>query len=136
MPSGSPKVIASTGWGAEKLHDAVDGWLWFYPELPNGWDSARFTSAAVVRAGLRQAGDAWSGQIGVFRGRRELRVAAPHIGGSLARRTLADPGDGTPSPNGVLSLRWPAIRSERLRVTMAPSHSKAIGLIEVKAFSQ
>ncbi|KAK4499743.1 hypothetical protein PRZ48_007929 [Zasmidium cellare] len=34
-----PKGSASSGNDTERIHDAIDGGVWFFPELPNGWDS-------------------------------------------------------------------------------------------------
>lgn len=34
-----PKGSASSGNDIERIHDAIDGRVWFFPELPNGWDS-------------------------------------------------------------------------------------------------
>jgi hypothetical protein len=34
-----PKPTASSGIDAERLHQGIDGRVWFMPELPNGWES-------------------------------------------------------------------------------------------------
>ncbi|TKX20774.1 F5/8 type C domain-containing protein [Elsinoe australis] len=34
-----PKGSVSSGQDAERIHDAIDGRVWFYPEQPQGWDS-------------------------------------------------------------------------------------------------
>ncbi|KAF2224187.1 Six-hairpin glycosidase-like protein [Elsinoe ampelina] len=39
-----PKGSASSGQNTERIHDAIDGRVWFYPQLPNGWESDATTA--------------------------------------------------------------------------------------------
>ncbi len=134
--SGFPKASASSGTDAEKLHDAVDGRLWFYPELPNGWD------AEPSRAPQWYALDFGKP---VALGRTELAFFADGRGFAAPRKVAVQVWRGgrwdtvvsaVPLANGVTPLRWPASVSDRLRVTMVPAAGKAIRLAELKAFAR
>ncbi|MFC0203996.1 MGH1-like glycoside hydrolase domain-containing protein [Novosphingobium soli] len=136
--SAFPKPSASSGTDPEKLHDAIDGRTWFYPELPNGWDSAASSApqwyavdfGKPVELGRAELAFFADGQrfaaprsvtVEVWREGRWRQVAAP------ARAPLA---------GGVTQITWPAVAASRLRVTMRPAGNKAIRLAEIKAFAR
>jgi hypothetical protein len=133
--SGFPKASASSGTDAEKLHDAVDGRLWFYPELPNGWDSALSSAPQWYALDFGKT---------VTLGRAELAFFDDGKGFAAPRKVSVDVWrDGrwrtvstaAAIANGVTALRWSAGAAQRLRLTMVPTPGKAIRLAEVKAFA-
>jgi hypothetical protein len=134
--SGFPRASASSGTDAEKLHDAVDGRLWFYPELPNGWDSAASSARQWYALDFGKT---------VTLGRAELAFFADGRGFAAPSEVAVEAWrDGRwrrvatakPVANGVTALRWSAVPTERLRVTMMPSAGKAIRMAELKAFAR
>jgi hypothetical protein len=134
--SGFPKASASSGTEAEKLHDAIDGRLWFYPELPNGWDSAASSAPQWYALDFGKA---------VALGRVELAFFADDQGFAAPREVAVEAwrdgrwrtvAGGRPVANGVTALRWATVPTERLRVTMRPSGGKAVRLAELKAFAR
>ena len=131
-----PKASASTGIDAEKLHDAIDGRLWFYPELPNGWDSAPSSKAAWYALDFGKT---------VALGRAELAFFADEKTFAAPRKVALEiwhkgrwhrVAEAIPTANGVTRVEWPATSAERLRVTMVPSDGKPIRLAELKVFSR
>lgn len=133
-----PMASASSGAEAENLHDAIDGRAWFYPELPNGWDSASGSADQWYTVDFGKT---------VTVGRTELaffadggKFAAPHGVRVEAWRDgrwqlLATP-KVTPIANGITRLTWNPLPVEKLRVTMKPARAKAIRLAELKAFAR
>ncbi|KQM13378.1 MGH1-like glycoside hydrolase domain-containing protein [Novosphingobium sp. Leaf2] len=134
---GYPRPDASSGIDAEKLHDGIDGRMWFYPELPNGWDSAVSSkpqwytvdfgkTVTLARAELAFFADDRTFEaprtvfVEVFQGGRWRKVAA----------------NTAPLANGITELGWPAVQADRIRVTMAPTANRAIRLAEFKAFAR
>ncbi|KKW93905.1 MGH1-like glycoside hydrolase domain-containing protein [Sphingobium chungbukense] len=131
-----PKGSASSNTDPENIHDAIDGRLWFFPELPNGWSSAP-----------SPAGQWYAIDFGkpVVLGRAELAFFADGKGFAVPRgyrlqamigggwKTIATPR-GSPVADGITFLRWPAIRTDKVRLLMTPKGGKAIRLVEFKLF--
>ncbi len=132
--SGFPKLSASTGNDAEKLHDAVDGRLWFYPELPNGWDAAPSSKPQWYALDFGKSRDLRRAELAFFADGQRF-VAPRRVAIEVWRAgRWQQVGAAKPIANGVTHLRWPATRSERLRVTMVPPAGKAMRLAELKVF--
>jgi hypothetical protein len=135
--SGYPKASASSGGEAEKLHDAIDGRTWFYPELPNGWDSAASSKPQWYALDFGKPVDLGRAELAFFAdgkrfaAPRRVTVEAWRDGGWHA---LAAPV--RPLANGVTQVQWPAVQASRLRVTIEPAAGYAIRLAEVKAFAR
>jgi hypothetical protein len=133
-----PKPDASSGTDPEKLHDAVDGRTWFYPELPNGWDSAVSDDAQWFAldfgrtVNLARADLAFFADGATFAAPRKLTI---EVWSKRRWRKVAAP-EAAPLANGITQVRWPAIDTERLRVKMEPEPGHAIRLAELKAFAQ
>lgn len=130
-----PKGSASSNDDPEKLHDAIDGRLWFYPELPNGWDSAVSSREQWYAVDFGKAEELGSAELAFFEGGGGY--AAPRNVTLQYReqngwRIVAS---ATPVGNGVTRLQWPRRRVERIRAVMTPSPGKAIRLVELKVFS-
>ena len=133
---GWPRPSASSNPDAEALHDAVDGRTWFFPEAPNGWDSAGgrdewyaldferpvklsraelafFADARTYAAPSAIAVERWTGT-----------AWAPI--GEIADRPLA---------NGITEARWPEVTTTRVRVRMTGGDAaRRFRLVEFKLF--
>lgn len=130
-----PMASASSNGEAESLHDAIDGRLWFYPELPNGWDSVPSSRQQWYAIDFGKAVDLGAAELAFFDD--GTRFAAPEkvtlqFWQEGRWRTLAT---ATPLPNGVTRLQWPALRVSRIRAVMTPSQAKAIRLAEFRALT-
>lgn len=132
-----PKPGASSGTDAEKLHDGIDGRAWFYPELPNGWDSAPSAKPQWYSVDFGKT---------VTLGRAELAFFADDSTFAAPRTVVVEVfntglwskvASGTvPIANGITQVAWPAVEAERIRVTMNPATGRAIRLAELKAFTR
>lgn len=132
-----PKGSASSNTDPENVHDAIDGRLWFFPELPNGWSSAPSPAEQWYAIDFGKPVDLSRAELAFFvDGKgfavpRRYRVQAMVDG---VWKDVATP-KGSPLANGVTPLRWPAIRTGKVRVVMTQPPGKAIRLVEFKLFS-
>jgi hypothetical protein len=132
-----PKPGASSGTDAEKLHDGIDGRAWFYPELPNGWDSPPSAKPQWYSVDFGKT---------VTLGRTELAFFADDSTFAAPRTVVVEVFNGgrwskvasgtVPIANGITQVAWPAVEAERIRVTMNPATGRAIRLAELKAFAR
>ena len=130
-----PKPSASSNADAEALHDAIDGRVWFYPEIVNGWSPSP------------GAGEQWFAVD--FGGRRRMeraelafyadaRFAAPPsyrfqaltAAGWRDLPATADRAIG----NGITRARWPAIDTTSIRVVFDQMPGRPPRLVELKLF--
>lgn len=131
-----PKPSASSGTDPEKLHDAIDGRTWFYPELPNGWDSASSGKSQWYSVDFGRDVSLGRAELAFFDDGKAF--AAPR---SVALEIWRDGrwgqvGTAKPVVNGVTQVTWPATETGKVRVTMTQSGRSAIRLAEFKAFAR
>ena len=133
---GYPKGSASTNTDLEALHDAIDGRLWFFPELPHGWSSAASPArqwyavdfgkpVTVARAELAFFAD---GQ--TFAAPRAYRLQA---WGKQGWRDIAAVAD-RPIGNGITRARWKGVTTSRIRLVIHQQTGKCTRLAEIKIF--
>lgn len=131
-----PQARASSNDEPENLHDAIDGRVWFYPELPNGWNSRPSSGRQWYAIDFGKPIDLGRAELAFFDDGTAL--AAP------ARVTVEGWQDDRwkplastrPLANGVTRLDWPTRGISRIRALMTPSHAEAIRLVEFKAISE
>lgn len=131
-----PKASGSGNEQPEKLHDAIDGRVWFFPELPNGWDAPPSARQPWYSVDFGRSILLGSAELAFFDD--ATRFAAP----VSARIEAWQDGrwqvlaTAKPVANGVTPFTWPARPASRLRVRMTPSPGHSIRLVEFKAFSE
>ncbi|MCJ2187184.1 MGH1-like glycoside hydrolase domain-containing protein [Novosphingobium beihaiensis] len=128
-----PKADASSNRDPESLHDAIDGRVWFYPELPNGWTSAASDDPQWYEVNFGKPVSLDATELAFFDDGKA--ISAPS---SVAVETWMDKrwqplARGIPVANGVTRLSWPKQSVSRLRVRMQPVQGRAIRLVELKA---
>ncbi|WP_260925788.1 MGH1-like glycoside hydrolase domain-containing protein [Novosphingobium sp. 9] len=133
-----PLASASSGTEPENLHDAIDGRLWFFPELPNGWNSAPGTAPQWYAVDFGKPVTLSAAELAFFDDGKGYAVPAD---ASLEYRDARDGawhplGKANPLANGVTRVTFPARTVTQIRVTMTPTNGKAIRLAEFKALSE
>lgn len=129
-----PKASASSGVDPERLHQAIDGRVSYFRELPNGWDSTGpgrdewfavdFGKPVRLRAAeLDFLDDGMMAPPAAYR--LEYRVAGAWTA-LAARRPL--------SGHAAESIRFAPVLAEALRVVIHKRPMKQIRLVELKAF--
>lgn len=131
-----PKGAASSNTDPENVHDAIDGRTWFFPELPNGWSSAPGPAEQWYRIDLGEPIDIARAELAFFADERGYAVPRSY-------RLQAWTGDrwqdvatprGSPAANGITMVRWPSLRTARVRLLFTQPRGKAARLVEFKLF--
>lgn len=131
-----PKGSASSGIDPEKVHDAIDGRVWFFPELPNGWDSDEsvkpqwFTIDFGRPVRLSRAELAFFADGKRFAAPSEYRLQMPWQGGWRDIRAKAQ----APLANGITEAAWNEIVTDRVRLIVRQQGGKRMRLAEIKLF--
>ncbi|USW57870.1 Putative coagulation factor 5/8 domain, six-hairpin glycosidase superfamily [Septoria linicola] len=136
-PSGS----ASSGQDSERIHDAIDGRVWFMPELANGWDSDA-TSGSSQQWYAIDFGTATSltgCELAFYDDGNTFAVPADYDiqrwdgsnwvkiqgNGAFGDKALA---------NGITKVSWPSLSTSRLRAFFPQAAGKRTRLVEFKAY--
>ncbi len=140
LKSGFPSPSASVNSDSQSLYSAIDGRVWLFPDIPNGWSTA----------GSKNASDWYSVDFG-----RPTRTNSAELyffaDGSRFRAPLKYrvqywneekwrdvPSEQSfprrPITNGRNLVVWNALKTEKLRVLLSCPASGAIELVEIKAF--
>ncbi len=131
-----PMGSASSNADTENVHDAIDGRTWFFPELPNGWSSAAAPAQQWYAIDLGRPQAIGRAELAFFADGKGFAVPARYrmqawVDGDW--RDIAAP-KGSPVANGVTDVRWPALRTARIRVAFTQHPGKAVRLAEFKLF--
>ncbi|CZT18078.1 uncharacterized protein RCC_03918 [Ramularia collo-cygni] len=137
-----PRGSASSGQDAGKIADAIDGRVWFYPELPNGWDSNTTSTEST------QWYNVDFGQATLLVG-CELAFFVDDDGGDYALPLSYDIlrfdesgewvkivgfGESRLVANGITDVSWDGVITNQLRVSFRQPAGKRVRLVEIKAF--
>lgn len=131
-----PKPSASSNADPEALHDAIDGRIWFYPEVANGWSPPASPSEQWFAVDLGQQRVLRRAEVAFFADGQ--RFAAPlryrfQVMTANGWRDLQ--GDfGPPLSNGVTRARWRAVRAQKIRLLLSQRIGFSTRLVELKLF--
>lgn len=134
-----PRGAASSGADPKTVHQALDGRVWFYPEMANGW-----SPGPDRKTGL---GKAW---FEVDFG-KPTPVSAAELSFFADDKTFAAPThyrleawkdgkwveiakSGTPPANGVDRTTWTSLTASKLRAVFDLAPGKDMRLVEMKVF--
>ena len=133
-----PIGSASSNDAPENVHDAIDGRVWFFPELPNGWSSAPTPAASqqYYAIDLGKPTALARAELAFFADNKGFAVPQSYrlqawIDGDW--RDIAAPMD-SPVANGVTDVRWPQIQASKVRLLFTQPAGKATRLAEFKLF--
>jgi hypothetical protein len=136
--AGFPAPSSSTTADPATLYAAIDGRLWFFPELPKGWSTQGAAShdnwfeldlgrpTRVTRAELAFADDGTT-------------VAAPAryaVQAQVGGEWHDVPAAAMPAAlgNGITALSWPALEARRVRVRVTDAPGRATRLIDLRLY--
>ncbi|KAK6582194.1 hypothetical protein PZA11_005891 [Diplocarpon coronariae] len=136
-PKGS---VSEPNQNAAKVHSAIDGRIWFFPELPHGWDTPAGAGqelwyqldfenpTSTSRAEIAFYKDAGEG----FDAPESYRVQVSSTG------TLADASGakyGAVVANGITGASWNSTASKQVRLVFKPKDGQKVRLVEFKVFA-
>lgn len=137
---GYPAASASAGTAASGVDQAVDGRIWFFPNVRNYWSSAGSTAGrpwfAVDFGPERRIG---SVQLSFFADGTTFQAPTTYVIQSWTGTSWRDVPNAHATPaqpvaNGENTVTFPAVTTSRLRVRFSTPTSAAVALVEFKAF--
>ncbi|WP_260596850.1 MGH1-like glycoside hydrolase domain-containing protein [Sphingomonas endolithica] len=131
-----PRGSASSNADAEKIHDAIDGRVWFFPELPNGWDSTISRAPQWFSVDFGRPTSLSRAELAFFADGEQFAAPASY---RLQMRTATGWRDlRTTNPpvlaNGVTTVIWNAISTDKIRLIVRQEAQRRTRLVEIKLF--
>lgn len=133
-----PIGSASTGNETENVHDAIDGRVWFFPELPNGWNSNATEEDSQqwyaidfgADTSLTSAELAFFADDGDFALPKDYTVLSWDNG---EWKKIVGEGDQLVA-NGITNVKWAELSTSKLMLQFTQLAGKRTRLAEFKAF--
>ena len=135
LPTGFPRGNASANADIYALHQALDGRVWFFPEMPNGWSSEGDKAPVQwfsIDFGKEQTLS--SAELAFFADGKTFAAPSSVRLQILKGRTWVDVARPKPVANGITKAAWQTAAGHQLRLLMTVPKGKAIRLVELKAF--
>ncbi len=135
-----PIAAASSTAAGANPYGAIDGRLWFFPEIPNGWSPDPASNGAGdtwFAIDLRHPQRIHAVELGFFADAHGLQVPTAVRMQTYTEGTWRDiPGAATASPvaNGITHLSFQPITSQQLRLVMSTAPGTNLRLIEAEVF--
>lgn len=136
-PKGS---VSEANQDAAKVHSAIDGRVWFFPEMPHGWDTPAGSgsemwyqiefeaSTSTSRAEIAFYQSAIDG----FDTPKSYRIQIQSDGQWVDIGT-ADSNE--PVANGITNVSWTGVQAKKVRLVFTPKDAQKVRLVEFKLFS-
>lgn len=131
-----PKGAASSNTEAENVHDAIDGRIWFFPELPNGWSSAASPAEQWYSIDLGKPTSLSRAELAFFEDKtgfaapQSYRLQMMTANGWRDLDARAD----KPLANGITHANWNMVTTDKVRVVFRQKPGRATRLVEFKLF--
>ena len=130
-----PKPSASINADPAAVHDAVDGRVWFFPELVNGWSTAGAQGEAWFAVDLGQERPVRGAELAFFADGKAFRAPASYRLQLWRNGRWQDAPVSVPAvENGVTHLDWPAVPASKARLLLRNAPGAAARLVELKLF--
>jgi hypothetical protein len=130
-----PKGSASAGDDPKAVHQALDGRVWFFPEMANGWSPGTGQAQPWFAVDFGKPVSVRAAELSFFADGKVL--AAPRayrleawIGGKWVETAKV----AAPLDNGVDRTTWKPLTTSRLRAVFDPAPGKDMRLVEMKVF--
>jgi len=131
-----PKGSASSAAGEENVHDAIDGRVWFYPELGNGWSSDPGSVRQWYAIDFGKPVTIDRAELAFFADGGRFAAPAAYTmqtWDGAGWRDLAVHADA-PVANGITHATWPKLTTSRVRFLFEQRPHRAMRLVEAKVF--
>jgi hypothetical protein len=134
-PSGFPHANASTNADAASLYPAIDGRVWFFDNVANGWTALGGQGAQWFAVDFGKDVAAKSAEVAFYADGKTF--AAPS---SLRLQILKDTKwvdvarAAHVVANGITNLAWPAAPTRQVRIVFSVPRGRTVRLVELKVF--
>ncbi len=134
LPTGYPHGNASINADAATLYKALDGRVWFFPEMPHGWTTQGGEGEQWYAVDFGKPVAAQRAELAFFTDK--ARYAAPeHLRLQvLSGNRWRDVAQGKAVANGITSLSWKSVPAEQIRAVFTVPKGKVVRLVQFKVF--
>jgi hypothetical protein len=131
-----PRADASSNADPEALHDAIDGRIWFYPEIANGWSSAPSPAEQWFTIDLGKARQIERAELAFFADGRRFAAPSAYRFQTMTPNGWRDVPATMEQPlaNGITNARWAPVQSSKFKVLIRQPAGFAVRLVELKLF--
>lgn len=134
-----PSATVSSGNDGAAVHDAIDGRVWFFPELPHGWvpDSTPQDSEQWITINLGDAGvDISRAELAFFTDDQTYFLPKDYtlldlVNGQFQK--IEGNGEQLVS-NGITNVNWSSRKSTQIRLSFTQPANQKVRLVEFKLF--
>lgn len=132
--TGYPHANASINADAPSLYRAIDGRVWFFPEMPHGWTTEGGAGAQWYAVDFGKPTATQSAELAFFAD--SAKYAAPE---NIRLQILSggkwrDIANAKPVANGITKLQWSSAQAEQVRVSFTVPKGKVVRLVQMKVF--
>lgn len=133
--TGFPRSNASINADVPSLYAAVDGRIWFFPEMPNGWSTEGGTGEQWFSIDFGKTVPAHAAEISFFADAKGFAAPAWYRLQVLRNAKWVDVArDNHPFANGVSKVSWQSAPTRQVRLLFRVPKGKTIRLVELKVF--
>lgn len=133
-----PMGSASSGNDTERIHDAIDGRVWFFPELPQGWDSnaTDADSEQWYAIDFGNSTEVSSCELAFFVDGEDFALPKDYAIQQFDGSSWTDIWSGGPElvANGITAIEGDAVSTSKIRVAFTQAAGKRTRLAEFKVF--
>jgi hypothetical protein len=129
-----PVASASSGVDPERLHDAIDGRIWFFPETPNGWMSQAARNREWFAVDFGRDVTLRSAQLFFGEGGGAVLPEAYRLEYWSSGRWIPVSNIPRGAPGASNVAKWQSVVTSRFRVTISKRQSTQVRLVELKLF--
>jgi len=130
-----PRGEASAGADPKTVHQALDGRVWFFPEMANGWSPGLGQAQAWFAVDFGRPTSVRSAELSFFADDQGL--AAPkgyRLEAWIDGKWIEVAKASAPLANGVDRTGWKPVTTSKLRAVFDLAPSKDMRLVEMKVF--
>ncbi|KAF3919603.1 hypothetical protein ABW20_dc0103764 [Dactylellina cionopaga] len=134
-------TVSVSGADVNRVHDAIDGRIWFFPEteVANGWDSPSGGSEVWYQIDFGTSTATRSAEIAFFSD-SSLGFDVPSAYriqvNSGSWKDASSPVYATAVANGITRASWTQVSVNQIRIAFTPKSGKKVRLVEFKVFSE
>jgi hypothetical protein len=130
-----PRGAASSGADPKTVHQALDGRVWFFPEMANGWSPGAGQGKAWFEVDFGKPTPVAAAELSFFADDKAFAAPARYrLEAWNDGRWVEVARSGAPPANGVERTAWTSVTASKLRAVFDLAPGKDMRLVEMKAF--
>lgn len=130
-----PRGAASSGADPKTVHQALDGRVWFFPEMANGWSPGAGQGKAWFEVDFGKPTPVAAAELSFFADDKAFAAPARYrLEAWKDGRWVEVAKSGAPPANGVERTAWTSVTASKLRAVFNLAPGKDMRLVEMKVF--